>query len=114
MNALTGIIIWEDWKVVQSWTGYGCIFFLLFNGVYLLTTVDFFDHYDSLVEDGHAEAVGVEGGSEYAAVKQEEGSSKYGSVAAELVDNVEGPPPDPTTKHRVFYRHRAFHMFKKE
>lgn len=35
-NALTGIIIWEDWAVVQSWLGYACIFCLLFLGNYLL------------------------------------------------------------------------------
>ena len=29
INALTGILIWEDWRVVQSWLGYACVFLLL-------------------------------------------------------------------------------------
>jgi hypothetical protein len=40
MNAATGIIIWEDWKVIGSWTGYSAIFVLLLLGVYLLSVVD--------------------------------------------------------------------------
>lgn len=43
VNALTGIIIWEDWRVVQSWLGYVCVFFLLVIGNYLLLSeVDLF------------------------------------------------------------------------
>lgn len=36
INALTGIIIWEDWRVVQNWTGYICVFLLLALGCGLL------------------------------------------------------------------------------
>jgi hypothetical protein len=39
VNALTGIIIWEDWKVMYSidqWIGYGCVFLLFALGCYLL------------------------------------------------------------------------------
>jgi hypothetical protein len=36
LNAATGIIIWEDWRVVQSWIGYVCVFFLLALGCGLL------------------------------------------------------------------------------
>ena len=39
VNALTGIIIWEDWKVVTSWYGYLCIFILLGLGCDLLLSV---------------------------------------------------------------------------
>ena len=39
VNALTGIIIWEDWRVVSSWYGYICIFFLLGLGCDLLLSV---------------------------------------------------------------------------
>ena len=39
VNALTGIIIWEDWKVMQSWYGYACVFCLLGLGVDLLLSV---------------------------------------------------------------------------
>jgi hypothetical protein len=36
INALTGIIIWEDWRVVTSWVGYTCVFLLLALGCGLL------------------------------------------------------------------------------
>ncbi|MGK3737667.1 MAG: hypothetical protein ACI90V_004514 [Bacillariaceae sp.] len=36
MNSITGIIIWEDWRVVQSWLGYLCVFTLLGLGCDLL------------------------------------------------------------------------------
>ena len=39
VNALTGIIIWEDWRVVSSWYGYLCIFVLLGLGCDLLLSV---------------------------------------------------------------------------
>jgi hypothetical protein len=38
-NAVTGIIIWEDWRVVQSWYGYFCVFVLLGLGCDLLLSV---------------------------------------------------------------------------
>ena len=36
INALTGVIIWEDWRDVGSWLGYVCVFVLLLLGNYLL------------------------------------------------------------------------------
>jgi len=36
LNAVTGIIIWEDWRVIESWTGYVCVFLLLALASYLL------------------------------------------------------------------------------
>lgn len=36
MNSVTGVIIWEDWRVVQSWPGYMCVFVLLGLGCDLL------------------------------------------------------------------------------
>lgn len=39
VNAITGIIIWEDWRVVQSWYGYVCVFVLLGLGCDLLLSV---------------------------------------------------------------------------
>jgi hypothetical protein len=39
VNALTGILIWEDWRVIQSWYGYACVFVLLALGCDLLLTV---------------------------------------------------------------------------
>ena len=42
VNAITGIIIWEDWRVVTSWIGYVCVFLYLMLGNYLLCDVDLF------------------------------------------------------------------------
>lgn len=42
VNALTGIIIWEDFLVVASWIGYVCVFLYLMLGNYLLCDVDVF------------------------------------------------------------------------
>jgi hypothetical protein len=39
VNALTGIVIWEDWRVMSSWYGYICIFFLLGLGCDMLLSV---------------------------------------------------------------------------
>jgi hypothetical protein len=39
VNALTGIIIWEEWHCVQSWLGYACVFTLLGLACDLLLTV---------------------------------------------------------------------------
>lgn len=36
LNAVTGIIIWEDWRVIESWVGYVCVFLLLALASYLL------------------------------------------------------------------------------
>lgn len=36
INALTGIAIWEDYNVIQSWLGYVCVFLLLALGCSLL------------------------------------------------------------------------------
>mmetsp|Transcript_13754 Transcript_13754/g.19220 ORF Transcript_13754/g.19220 Transcript_13754/m.19220 type:complete len:380 (+) Transcript_13754:198-1337(+) len=36
VNALTGVIVWEDWMVVESWLGYLCVFILLALGCDLL------------------------------------------------------------------------------
>ena len=38
-NAVTGVIIWEDWRVVASWYGYCCVFALLALGCDLLLSV---------------------------------------------------------------------------
>jgi hypothetical protein len=38
-NAVTGIIIWEDWRVIQSWYGYFGVFVLLGLGCDLLLSV---------------------------------------------------------------------------
>jgi hypothetical protein len=36
LNAVTGIIIWEDWRVIASWVGYVCVFLLLALASFLL------------------------------------------------------------------------------
>jgi hypothetical protein len=42
VNALTGIIIWEEYRCVQSWLGYMCVFALLGLGCDLLLSVSIF------------------------------------------------------------------------
>jgi len=36
VNAMTGIIVWEDYLVVGSWTGYVCVYLLFILGICLL------------------------------------------------------------------------------
>ncbi|KAG7363322.1 protein kinase domain containing protein [Nitzschia inconspicua] len=36
LNAVTGMLVWNDWKNVQSWVGYVCVFLLLILGCALL------------------------------------------------------------------------------
>lgn len=36
VNAMTGLIVWEDWRVIGSWVGYICVFVQLVLGNYLL------------------------------------------------------------------------------
>jgi hypothetical protein len=36
INAITGMLVWDDWRVVQSWAGYVCVFLLLVLGCTLL------------------------------------------------------------------------------
>ena len=36
VNGVTGIVVWQDWKVVESWLGYVCVFLLLALASYLL------------------------------------------------------------------------------
>mmetsp|Transcript_38258 Transcript_38258/g.92284 ORF Transcript_38258/g.92284 Transcript_38258/m.92284 type:complete len:290 (-) Transcript_38258:4020-4889(-) len=40
VNALTGIVIWQDWRVIISWTGYICVFLLLALGCDLLLSAN--------------------------------------------------------------------------
>ena len=41
-NAVSGIVIWEDWRVIMSWLGYVCTFLLMLLGVYLMSTLELF------------------------------------------------------------------------
>lgn len=36
VNAITGLLIWQDWRVVGNWVGYACVFVQLILGNYLL------------------------------------------------------------------------------
>jgi Protein kinase domain len=36
VNAVTGMLVWDDWKTTQSWVGYTCVFLLLVLGCTLL------------------------------------------------------------------------------
>jgi hypothetical protein len=45
-NMVTGIIIWDDWKVLtDTWLAYVCACFLMVCGVYLLAEMDLFERY---------------------------------------------------------------------
>lgn len=55
VNMITGIIIWEDWKVIDTWIGYMCACFLMSCGVYLLAEVDVIEKF---LKNKAAEIVG--------------------------------------------------------
>lgn len=44
-NMITGIIVWEDWRVINMWTAYICACLLMCCGVYLLAEVDLLDKF---------------------------------------------------------------------
>jgi len=44
VNAVTGLILWEDWRVVQSWAGYAAMIVQIIVGVYLISSLDFFEN----------------------------------------------------------------------
>ena len=44
LNVLTGLILWEDWRVVQSWIGYGSVLVQIIVGVYLISSLDVFEN----------------------------------------------------------------------
>jgi len=56
VNMITGIIVWEDWKVIDMWIGYMCACMLMCWGVYLLAEVDLIDN---LMKRKEAEIVGL-------------------------------------------------------
>ena len=41
LNAVTGMVVWEDWRVVASWPGYVSIFSMLVLSIYLLSDLEF-------------------------------------------------------------------------
>jgi hypothetical protein len=45
VNFITGIIIWEDWQVMDTWVGYICACLLMCCGVYLLAEIDILEQY---------------------------------------------------------------------
>jgi hypothetical protein len=44
-NMLTGIIVWEDWRIINTWIAYICACLLMSCGVYLLAEVDTLDKF---------------------------------------------------------------------
>mmetsp|Transcript_27152 Transcript_27152/g.65235 ORF Transcript_27152/g.65235 Transcript_27152/m.65235 type:complete len:333 (-) Transcript_27152:220-1218(-) len=42
-NALTGLLVWEDWKAITSWLGYAYTFMIMLFGVYLMSDLKFFE-----------------------------------------------------------------------
>jgi hypothetical protein len=45
VNWFTGILIWEDWRVMDTWVGYICACLLMCCGVYLLAEIDLLEQY---------------------------------------------------------------------
>jgi len=45
VNMITGIIIWEDWRVITQWMAYGMAHLIMLLGVYLLAPTDAISHY---------------------------------------------------------------------
>jgi len=41
INALTGLIIWQDWLVIQSWVSYATVMAQILMGLYLISSMDF-------------------------------------------------------------------------
>lgn len=56
MNAITGLVIWQDYLVVQSWAGYFTVMVQIVLGVYLISSLD---EYSSSVETNYALAQSV-------------------------------------------------------
>jgi len=65
LNAITGCILWQDWKVISSWAGYITVFLLLALGNYLLS-----EHNIFAVGDGTAGAMSTAGRVGSIAVRQ--------------------------------------------
>lgn len=47
VNMMTGVIVWEDYKVIDTWLGYICACMLMCLGVYLLAEVDVMQAYSN-------------------------------------------------------------------
>jgi hypothetical protein len=42
VNAVTGLILWQDWRVIQSWAGYSIVMALIVFGVYHISSLENF------------------------------------------------------------------------
>lgn len=79
-NMVTGIIIWEDWKVIDTWIAYVCACLLMSCGVYLLAEVDILEFFSrkalaNIVNDGESTSLfntNCATTNSYSAVTQEE------------------------------------------
>lgn len=56
MNAITGLVIWQDYLVVQSWSGYFTVMIQILTGVYLISSMD---EYASSADSNYALAQSV-------------------------------------------------------
>jgi len=45
VNMLTGLLIWEDWRVVDQWVAYCSLYLLMALGIYMLTPGDVLELY---------------------------------------------------------------------
>ena len=93
VNALTGILIWEDSRVIQTWYGYACVFVLLGLGCDLLLTVPFLNADNPLFGTQRRAALIMEArrtsrGSRYSAIPEHRPSLFINTTtpAGELLD----------------------------
>ena len=42
VNMLTGLIVWQEWSVIAVPSTYACIYLLMFEGVYIMASLDVF------------------------------------------------------------------------
>lgn len=45
VNMVTGLLVWEDWLVIDQWVAYFSLYALMALGIYLLTTTDVLEMY---------------------------------------------------------------------
>jgi hypothetical protein len=88
-NAATGLIIWEDWKVVQSWPGYAAVTLQIVMGVYLISNIE---SLSNTVDPnyGLSQSLKIMGGSKLPALfdkDDDEGYSPVGDVSGDTIKN---------------------------
>lgn len=87
MNTLTGLLIWQDYLVVQTWVGYITVLTQIILGVYLISSMD---AYSSSADSNFAlaQSVKIQYASEFA---QKKGKSLGMSLVGGSLDSMLSP-----------------------